>query len=367
MPIAISTPLQTITVKNATSVEAIAPLGDDYVEPVRTLAYSPDGQAVACSTYKRVLLWDAHWRQLRFEMPMVAQSLVFSPDGETLVVAGDKIAFLTVPDGEQQTTLKGHPGGTTCVAYSPDGVLLATGGMDGVVRIGNMQTRKLVSELKHPAPVQALAFHPDGETLATIAWGDDDDPRQVYLWQVMTGDQTGTLPCTKEKHLAYSPDGTLLAVDGKFFEVETGRVRYNFKERQVSFSPDGGLVATCHHNSAAVGLWNMTTGEKITSVTGHDDRVWQVAISPDGTRLASCSGSLRMSAALLGEEDAGENDFSLRLWGIPEDPSEKEAEASRPRRPLKRLGGDKDEADEEDEKDDSILKPVQGLFNRFSR
>jgi WD40 repeat protein len=134
----------------------------------------------------------------------------------------------------------------------------------------------------------------------------------------------------------------------------------------VAFSPDGQLVATSHHNSTVVGLWNIATGEKITAVTGHDDRIWQVAISPDGLRLASCSGSLRMSAALLGEEDADENDFSLRLWGVPDDPSRKDAEASQARRPLKRLGKDEEEAEEEAE-GEGILKPVQDLFNRFSR
>ena len=365
MPIAISTPLQVLTVENAESVEEIVELGQEYDEPVRTLAFSADGLSIACSTYKQVYLWDAHWRQQRFMQPIAAESLAFSPDGDTLVAAGEKIVFLSVPEGEQKTTLKGHAGGTTCVGYSPDGAMLATGGMDGVARIGNLQTRKLVSELKHAAPVRALAFSPDGETIATIGWGDDDQPRHVYLWQVATGEQIRTLPCTKEKHLSFSPDGTLLAVDGRIFEVETGRVRYNLKERQVSFSADGQLAATCHYNSTAVGLWDMTTGEKIGSLTGHGDRVWQVAISPDGIRLASCSGSLRMSAALLGEEDEAEGDYSLRLWGVPGEEPGRQREKSKVRRPLKRLGKDEDEAEETDE--EGILKPVQDLFNRFSR
>jgi len=94
MPIAISTPLQILTVENAESVEEIVQLGQDYVEPVRTLAFSPDGQSIACSTYRRVFLWDAHWRQLRFEQPVSAQHLAFSADGATLVAAGEKILFL---------------------------------------------------------------------------------------------------------------------------------------------------------------------------------------------------------------------------------------------------------------------------------
>ena len=73
-----------------------------------------------------------------------------------------------------------------------------------------------------------------------------------------------------------------------------------------------------------------------------------------------------MSAALLGEEDADENDFSLRLWGVPGDSAPKDADASQARRPLKRLGQDEEEAEEETE-GEGILKPMQDLFNRFSR
>jgi WD40 repeat protein len=111
----------------------------------------------------------------------------------------------------------------------------------------------------------------------------------------------------------------------------------------------------------------MATGERIGSLTGHDDRVWQVAISPDGIRLASCSGSLRMSAALRGEEDADERDFSLRLWGVPGEEPGAQREQSKARRPLKRLGKDEDEEEAEAPDEEGILKPVQDLFNRFSR
>jgi hypothetical protein len=100
----------------------------------------------------------------------------------------------------------------------------------------------------------------------------------------------------------------------------------------------------------------MSNGHKVATLTGHEDPVWQVAFSPDGIRLASCSGSLNMSAALRGDEDGIEGDYTLRLWGVP---GVEQESASKPRRPLKRLGGD-----EPEEEDDN---PLKDLFNRFSR
>lgn len=358
MAVPISTPLEVMTLANAAKVEELAQLGRDYAEPVRVVAFSPDGELVACSTYKQIFVWDAHWREERLRLDLPTQSLTFTADSKTLVAAGTDIVFLSIPEGEQQAKLKGHRGGTTCIAFSADGEMLASGGMDGVVRVGHLASKKLVCQLQHPAPVRALGFSPDDELIATISWENDDQPRSVSLWRVAGGEQMQTLPCKKEKNLSFSPDGALLAVEGKIFEIETGRTLYNFGERQVAFSPDGSLAASCHHNFPTIGLWEMSSGQKLVSLSGHEDPVWQVAFSPDGLRLASCSGSLNMSAALRGEEDVLQGDYTLRLWGVPGESSES---GSKPRRPLKRLGEENAEGEEGDD------NPLKDLLNRFSR
>src|SRR5260370_218521 len=68
--------------------------------------------------------------------------------------------------------------GARCLALSPDGKLLATGGADGTVRLWDATTCKEVRSWEaHDKAIRALAFAPDGKTLATA--GDDG---KVRLW-----------------------------------------------------------------------------------------------------------------------------------------------------------------------------------------
>jgi hypothetical protein len=350
-----------LTPQNAAEAIEIGRLGEDYAGPVQIVTFSSDGELLAASTYDSLHVWDVQHRKRLFQHKLPAQSIAFSPDGKTLVAAGQDILFLDVDSGDQQAVLKGHPGGTTCVAFSPDGSLLASGGQDGVVRVGNLQSRRLAGKFEHPAPVRALAFSPDGATIAAISWDAASESKHVYLWNLATGEQQETLPCTRERNLTFSPDGTLIAVDSKVFSLadEDRRVLYDLNERQIAFSLGGTLIAACHNNFPTIGLYDAASGDKLGVLKGHNDAVGCVAFNPAGTLLASGSGSLGAGAMLRGEAPEEAGDRSVRLWGVPRKTGPQPEEAPRERKPLKQLGG------EEEDKEDSRLKPVQDWLNKL--
>ena len=111
-----------------------------------------------------------------------------------------------------------------------------------------------------------------------------------------------------KREVAYSPDGTRLAVTSSIgiwvYDVETGEALdllqgHTGSVVSVSFSPDGTTLASGSSNT--VRLWNVATGRLLHTLQGHTDEVYSVSFSPDGTTLASGSGS---------------RDGTVRLWDV---------------------------------------------------
>jgi len=142
----------------------------------------------------------------------------WSPDGSTLAVAGSVGVWLYPADdlGQPPRLLEGHTERILDLAFSPDGILLATGSADGTARIWDVAqgtTQQILNPQSEEMEwVHTVAFSPDGKTLAT-----GSSYRTVNFWDTATGtaqpsldDFCGLYPYS----LAYSPDGTQLACAG---------------------------------------------------------------------------------------------------------------------------------------------------------
>ena len=161
----------------------------------RAVAFSPDGQLLATGGWiSEIHLWDVQTGRLLKTLPerYGVETLVFSPGGRFLASGGGfkdpTIRLWHVPTGEKRLTLTGHAknrnsGHTSdvySVAFSPDGRLLASGGIDGL-RLWNPTTgRGLVTLTANKSSVSVVAFSSDGRTLASGESG------AVFLWDVDT-------------------------------------------------------------------------------------------------------------------------------------------------------------------------------------
>lgn len=144
----------------------------------------------------------------------------------------------------------------------------------------------------HTDSVHAVAFSPDGQTVASASWD-----ASIILWDVETGAQKMVLKHGYHPHqVLFSPDGKFLYSSGgngliKKWNLQTGRAQILIAVKQeitqLSLSAAGDLLA-CDCDERAATILNTQTN-KIVGVYRYGNYVHGVAISPNGKLLAVAS------------------------------------------------------------------------------
>ncbi len=343
-----------------------------------SIALSPDGKTLASvnlmgTSFKATVnLWDAaagkHLRQLgpdpKNPTHRISQ-VVFSPDGDTLAVAGDdQLQLFEVGSGEEMHKGKKSLGSAYCAAFSPDGKTVAYGAA-GRLKLAGVATGRELRQFEgeqdyffslafsadgktlvgggtrtvgvwdpatgkerlhfagHPGMVCGLIFSPDGKRLLTGGYGPT-----LRWWDLNTGKETGTIPGARSlgalnwtDEVVVSPDGKTLAVTGSnlsihLLDATTGKERVKFTSHlppnasavtaiHVVFAPDGKTVISStlgvDHH---VRVWDAVTGKERMKIDTGPQNNCGLAISPDGKWLyqTTLQGPIHVYDAANGKE-----------------------------------------------------------------
>jgi WD40 repeat protein len=196
--------------------------------------------------------------------------------------------------------LTGHRGRVVALAYSPDGQTLASASTDGTARLWDLTTGKLTATLQSPAArAYCVAFSPDGNTLA-VGYGephglvelwDLHPPRRMEIWAAH--------PRTT-RSIAFQPRGALLATAGDEALVSlwivvpgmpTVRAQQQFSldhvpGAAVRFSTDGQWLGAVTNRPATMRVWR-NNGELLRSSKRISDWGYCLAFRGDGLRVAA--------------------------------------------------------------------------------
>jgi WD40 repeat protein len=169
--------------------------------------------------------------------------------------------------GAEVRTLAGG-GDFSQIAFSPDGKLLAAGGLDGQLRVWDVASGGLVRKFLSSGLGEAfsVAFSPDGKVLAA-GFADGS----VSLWDVTSGWQVGTLPKQggQVRWVGFHPDGRSLAIAGQWrdnhvlvYDLATGKETHRLPGHESGvlsggWRADGKLLVAVGETDGTLRAWNL--------------------------------------------------------------------------------------------------------------
>jgi WD40 repeat protein len=268
-----------------------------HTDRVQLVTACPGGRRLASgSDDGTVKVWDVATRKERASLRRpdsyeAGWTLVFSPDGMTLAMTGDKsgeIRLWDVARSREPTVLTGHKGFVNDLAFSPDGCTLASAGSDRTLRLWDVPGRRqrMVQEGLN-GPARCLAYCCGGQALAS---GGDQDG-SIRLWDAADGLFRATLPghASRTGYLAASPDGKTLASADRTGEVKLWDAASGEEKplqppphllgsgwpKYLGFSPDGQTLAALHAGNE-LDVWDVASGTNTAS--------WDPTLSPTRAR-----------------------------------------------------------------------------------
>ncbi len=220
----------------------------------------------------------------------------FTPDGKILVTTGrdGTLRRWRLSPGEPFPPVQAATDRVAGLAIAPDGRTAATAGKDGFLRAWDLTTGRQCFQHQMVGPCDCVAYAPDGSVLA----GADSTG---HLWTLATasGEPLRMLTCDNGcalEGVAFSPDGRTLAACGRngrvrVWDLHRGVLRRNLDCEELrfwcmAFTPDGNSLA-CGASDGSVRTWDLSAAYAARFLApSAANRCCSVSYSPDGKTLA---------------------------------------------------------------------------------
>ncbi len=295
---------------------------------VLSVSFSPDGKYLAgASNDSTIKIWEVeNGKEIRtISNYCIVNSICFSQDGKFIASTnGDetkrylgadisldaRIKLWEVASGNEIRSFYGHYIWIKSVCLSPDGKYVTSGSNDSTIKLWDIASGNVIRELiGKKGCIESLSFSPDGKYLISGGGGYYEN---LKLWDIIGGKEIRTFFGHENwiESVCFSPDGKYIvsgSIDGELilWDVASGKEirtfsKYKYGFNNGCFSNDGNYIVISHKNTIV--LFDLFSNKKITKLTGYDNIIGDMSISPNGRYIAY-----------------GSNDSTLILWDLAKD------------------------------------------------
>ena len=274
-------------------------------QTIISIAFSPDSSIfLTGDTDGKIKFWEvSSGNLLKIQENNLAKSIVFSPDGETIMSRSDTCIKLWKIAKNGMEKCQENAVFVKCLVFSSDGKYLLTASTDKIIRLWEKSSLIRIFQ-GHTEQITSIIFSNDG---AAIISGSLD--KTIKLWEISTGKLLNSFE--NNEYAAWSIanfgdnilvgflDKSIKSFSKSNFQMLKSFDGHNYGVTCLAFPPNGNDTFLSGSSDSTIKLWKSSGGYFVKSFEGHKDNVTSLAFSPNGDTFIS-----------------GSEDKTIKLWEI---------------------------------------------------